>query len=70
MDSVFEIVRQARERSLSTPILLMGYHQSVLDHGGQRLLKECRRAGVDGILLAEMPPEKAVKFRSFCADNG
>lgn len=56
--TVLEIVRVIRERS-EVPLVLMTYFNPVLQYGLERFAKDAQRAGVDGVLLTDVPPEEA-----------
>ncbi|GIJ88977.1 tryptophan synthetase [Aspergillus pseudoviridinutans] len=68
--TVLNMVRQARSRGLKAPLLLMGYYNPVLRYGEERMLKDCKEAGVNGFIMVDLPPEEAVRFRDLCASNG
>jgi tryptophan synthase len=68
--SVLDLVRQARQKGLKAPIIFMGYYNPILAYGEERLLKDCREAGVNGFIVVDLPPEEAVSFRNFCAKGG
>jgi tryptophan synthase alpha subunit len=68
--SVLEMVRTARSRGLKTPVMLMGYYNPVLRYGDERMLKDCKEAGVNGFIMVDLPPEEAVRFRDLCASYG
>ncbi|CAI7671879.1 unnamed protein product [Penicillium pancosmium] len=68
--SVLEMVRTARGRGLRTPVMLMGYYNPVLRYGDERMLKDCKEAGVNGFIMVDLPPEEAVRFRDLCASYG
>lgn len=70
LTTVLELVRTARSRGLKTPLLLMGYYNPVLRYGDERLLNDCKEAGVNGFIMVDLPPEEAVRFRDLCASNG
>ncbi|WP_342315239.1 tryptophan synthase subunit alpha [Lysobacter sp. FW306-1B-D06B] len=61
---VFEAVRQFRERDADTPVVLMGYLNPVEIRGAERFARDAVEAGVDGVLLVDLPPEEAAEFRS------
>lgn len=42
----------------------------MLSYGEERLLKDCREAGVNGFIVVDLPPEEAVTFRNFCTKGG
>ncbi|KAB8076635.1 tryptophan synthase beta subunit-like PLP-dependent enzyme [Aspergillus leporis] len=68
--TVLEMVREARCRGLKAPILLMGYYNPMMRYGEERMLKDCREAGVNGFIMVDLPPEEAVRFREQCTSNG
>lgn len=64
------MVRDARARGLKAPILLMGYYNPLLSYGEERLLTDCKEAGVNGFIVVDLPPEEAVSFRKLCSSGG
>lgn len=68
--TVLQLVRDARSRGLKTPIMLMGYYNPVLRYGEERMLKDCKDAGVNGFIMVDLPPEEAVRFRDLCTSTG
>ncbi|KAJ5627116.1 tryptophan synthetase [Penicillium herquei] len=68
--TVLEMVRTARRRGLKAPIMLMGYFNPVLRYGEERMLNDCKEAGVNGFIMVDLPPEEAVRFRDLCAKTG
>ena len=57
-------VRGFRAQDDQTPIVLMGYLNPVEIHGLERFAQEAAEAGVDGVLLVDLPPEEAEDTRS------
>ena len=41
-----------------TPLILMGYYNPIYIHGVERFLAEAREAGVDGLIVVDLPPEE------------
>jgi tryptophan synthase len=64
------MVRDARKQGLKAPILLMGYYNPLLSYGEERLLSDCKEAGVNGFIIVDLPPEEAVSFRRLCTKGG
>ena len=60
---VFDSVRAFRQRDAATPVVLMGYLNPVEVRGADRFAREATEAGVDGVLLVDLPPEEADGFR-------
>jgi tryptophan synthase alpha chain len=52
------LVRRFRERDQVTPIVLMGYYNPIYHHGSERFLDEAKDAGVDGLIIVDLPPEE------------
>jgi tryptophan synthase alpha chain len=51
------IISDFRDRDQATPIVLMGYYNPIYRHGAQRFLAAARQAGVDGLIIVDLPPE-------------
>ena len=52
-----ELVRRFRERDAATPIVLMGYYNPIYVYPVAAFLDEAREAGVDGLIVVDVPPE-------------
>lgn len=57
-DTVFDIVRELR-KSTQVPIVFLTYYNTVYHRGIDRFYREAHEAGVDGILIADMPVEES-----------
>ena len=53
-----DLVRAFREADADTPIILMGYYNPIYIHGVDRFLADARAAGVDGLIVVDLPPEE------------
>jgi len=67
---VLDCVRLFRQHDQKTPIVLMGYLNPVEIRGADRFAREAVAAGVDGVLLVDLPPEEAGEFRTAFAAHG
>ena len=67
---VLEAVRAFRERDADTPVVLMGYLNPIEIRGVGRFAAEAGAAGVDGLLLVDLPPEEAAGFREALTAHG
>ncbi len=54
---LFALVKRVR-RSVSIPLVVMGYYNPVLQYGLQRFAKEASEAGVDGTIIPDLPLEE------------
>jgi tryptophan synthase alpha chain len=61
---VLQSVRDFRRRDADTPVVLMGYLNPVEIRGAEAFAREAADAGVDGVLLVDLPPEEAGEFRA------
>ncbi|KAJ3498594.1 hypothetical protein NLG97_g1000 [Lecanicillium saksenae] len=68
--STLDIIRDARSKGLSVPVIIMGYYNPLLNYGEERLLTDCKSAGVNGFIVVDLPPEEAISFRKLCTKGG
>ncbi|XGA79521.1 tryptophan synthase subunit alpha [Halomonas sp. CH40] len=52
-----EMVRRFREANTTTPIVLMGYYNPIFCYGVERFLADAAKAGIDGLIVVDLPPE-------------
>jgi len=64
LDDVLGMVQQFRQQDNDTPVVLMGYLNPVEVKGYREFAAQAAEAGVDGILIVDMPPEEAVDLVS------
>jgi len=58
MDTVFDIVRELRKKT-NVPIVFLAYYNMIYRRGVDQFYQDSREAGVDGILIADMPVEES-----------
>ncbi|NLY95319.1 MAG: tryptophan synthase subunit alpha [Myxococcales bacterium] len=59
---VLGAVRKIREKT-DVPLVQFGYYNPILRYGEERLAKDAAAAGVDGLLVVDLPPEEAASLR-------
>lgn len=52
------MVRAFRKDDGDTPIILMGYYNPIYSYGVERFVKDAKVAGVDGLIIVDLPPEE------------
>lgn len=52
-----EMVTEFRKHDTETPIILMGYYNPIYIYGNERFLADANKAGVDGLIVVDLPPE-------------
>ena len=68
--SCLETVVELRAAGLRAPLVLMGYFNPFLRYGLQRLLDDAAGAGVDGLIIPDLPPEESAEFHALCQAAG
>ncbi|MDA9930157.1 tryptophan synthase subunit alpha [Alphaproteobacteria bacterium] len=58
LESTLKMAAVFRERNPETPLVLMGYYNPIYIYGVQRFLDACVVAGVDGLIIVDLPPEE------------
>ncbi len=58
MKRTLALVRDFRRGDDTTPIVLMGYYNPVYVYGPERFLADAETAGVDGLIIVDLPPEE------------
>jgi tryptophan synthase alpha chain len=59
---VIDLVAQFRREDDATPIVLMGYYNPIYVYGVDRFLTDAKDAGVDGLIVVDLPPEEDVEL--------
>jgi tryptophan synthase alpha chain len=67
---VLELVRRFRKADGATPLVLMGSYNPVHAYGTARFAKDAAEAGVDGMLIVDLPPEEDEVLRAPAALHG
>lgn len=58
MIKTLDLVRAFRQDDNDTPIVLMGYYNPIYIYGVERFLADAKSAGVDGLIVVDLPPEE------------
>lgn len=58
LKKTLDLVRGLRESDKTTPLVLMGYFNPIYIYGVDRFLDDALKAGVDGLIMVDMPPEE------------
>jgi tryptophan synthase alpha chain len=69
LSGVLDLVRRLRATS-RMPILLFTYLNPLLRYGLERVARDAREAGVDGVLVTDLPPEEALSWREIAGAVG
>ena len=58
LEKTLQMVRDFRTGNTTTPIVLMGYYNPIYSRGVERFVAEARAAGIDGLIIVDLPPEE------------
>ncbi|MBI06849.1 MAG: tryptophan synthase subunit alpha [Rhodospirillaceae bacterium] len=58
LEKTIGLVRRFREEDNETPLVLMGYYNPIYIYGVERFLKNAKEAGLDGMIVVDLPPEE------------
>ena len=58
LDRTLQIARELRKSDDTTPIVLMGYYNPIYSRGVERFLEQAQEAGIDGLIVVDLPPEE------------
>lgn len=62
LNKTLAMVAAFRKTDTTTPILLMGYYNPIYIHGVDAFIKDALAAGVDGLIIVDLPPEEDDEF--------
>jgi tryptophan synthase alpha chain len=58
LERTLDLARTFRETDQTTPIVLMGYYNPIYSRGVDRFLADAKEAGIDGLIIVDLPPEE------------
>lgn len=58
LSKTIEMIRNFRKMDQETPIILMGYYNPIYIYGVKKFLKDADEAGIDGMIIVDLPPEE------------
>ncbi len=62
------MVREVRGRGVSQPFCAMTYYNPILAYGEEKFVRDAAAAGVDGLLVPDLPPGESETLAASCAD--
>lgn len=58
LEKTLQLARDFRTTDSKTPIVLMGYYNPIYSRGVDRFLEDAKDAGIDGLIVVDLPPEE------------
>ena len=69
LNASLDVLRDLRQRGVESPLIFMGYVNPFLSYGMERFARDAA-AGLDGVILPDLPAEEAAPFADILEDNG
>ena len=66
MRDTFQIVKKFKKTYKDKPVILMGYYNMIYQYGENNFLKDCKKAGVSGIICVDLPWPENKNFANKC----
>jgi len=70
LPKVIELVKKFRRKDSKTPLVLMGYFNPIHAYGTARFARDAAQAGVDGLIIVDLPPEEDEVLRAPASAQG
>ena len=70
VSTCLEVLRDLRVSGVDAPMVLMGYYNPFLRYGLDRFLDDAKTAGMDGMIVPDLPTEEAVVLSRMTAERG
>jgi tryptophan synthase alpha chain len=62
-----DMLADFRRSDRDTPVVLMGYYNPIYSFGVEKFVDEAKKAGADGLIIVDLPPEEDVEVRPFAS---
>jgi tryptophan synthase alpha chain len=69
LHDVFQIVENFKQSKHAKPLILMGYFNLILQYGPLAFLKKCKKVGVDGLIVVDLPYPENKSFADQCKNH-
>jgi tryptophan synthase alpha chain len=70
LNDIFKIVKDFKKSKYAKPLILMGYFNLIFQYGQISFLKHCKKAGVDGLIIVDLPYPENKAFANQCKHYG
>ena len=70
MNASLDVLRDLRQRGVDSPLIFMGYINPFLAYGMERFARDAAAAGLDGVILPDLPAEESTLFADILEENG
>ena len=64
------VVKRLRSRGVEAPLIFMGYYNPILSYGMELFAADASGAGIDGVIVVDLPTEEAGELKGLCERSG
>lgn len=65
INSIFSMMEEIRAEGMEIPVIFMMYYNTVLHYGVEAFVKKCEEAGVDGLIIPDLPYEEQGEIKEY-----
>ena len=69
LNETFKIVKKFKKIEYSKPVILMGYWNLILQFNENKFIKKCKKSGVSGLIIVDLPHPENKNFSKKCKKN-
>jgi len=69
VNDIFKIIKSYKKSKESKPVILMGYYNTIKQHGENLFIKQCKQNKVDGVIVVDLPWPENKSFSNRCKKN-
>lgn len=69
-DTAMEVARELRKSGVTAPLIFMGYYNPIMSYGPGRYCRDAADAGIDGLIVPDLPLEENAALRAAAERNG
>ena len=70
LSDIFHVVKKFKQSKHARPLILMGYFNLILQFGPLFFLRQCKKVGVDGLIIVDLPYPENKPFANQCKRHG
>ena len=70
INDVFSIAKDFKKSKQSKPVILMGYYNMIYQYGDNNFINICKKVGVDGLIVVDLPYPENKEFAKKCKKKG
>ncbi|MDB9760460.1 tryptophan synthase subunit alpha [Pelagibacteraceae bacterium] len=66
LNDIFKIIKNFKKSKYAKPLILMGYFNLIMQYGQKSFLRQCKKTGVDGLIIVDLPHPENRLFANQC----